>query len=252
MRLEKNKNNRWCLVVEKGARFGHLTVIKEADPVHRNGRNCRRFECLCECGNTHTSALNDLRSGKAARCNKCKIGFVHPSKIYFNDEQRKSGVLKHRKTYYAKHRDVIAIKRKIYNLNNKEKVRHREKIRHAREKGAPGKHSYEQWVQLKYEYRFMCPYCLRYEPEIALTKDHIIPISKGGSNYIDNIQPLCQPCNASKSNKIQEHYHTSLFRFSDDFNSDGFDKEKYIKDHLAMMELKYNPEKYVRRLKDAR
>lgn len=35
-----------------------------------------------------------------------------------------------------------------------------------------------------------------------LTVDHIIPKSKGGSNELDNLQPMCYACNHKKGNKI--------------------------------------------------
>lgn len=36
--------------------------------------------------------------------------------------------------------------------------------------------------------------------EILMTKDHIIPKSKGGRNHIDNYQTMCVHCNGRKSN----------------------------------------------------
>lgn len=63
---------------------------------------------------------------------------------------------------------------------------------------------------------FMCAYCKRefYPPKnwdkkkaindgiMWLEIDHIIPLSKGGRDTIDNKQCLCQRCNNRKSNKI--------------------------------------------------
>lgn len=64
-----------------------------------------------------------------------------------------------------------------------------------------GHHSNEQWEQMKKEYNFTCPSCLRKEPEIKLTRDHIVALIQGGSNDISNIQPLCQSCNTKKHTK---------------------------------------------------
>ena len=40
-----------------------------------------------------------------------------------------------------------------------------------------------------------------------LTLDHIVPISKGGKNGLDNQQTLCYSCNHAKSNKSPQANH---------------------------------------------
>lgn len=72
-----------------------------------------------------------------------------------------------------------------------------------RRRGANGKHTLKEWEILKAQYNWICPSCERQEPEIILTEDHIIPISLGGSNNIENIQPLCRSCNSKKGIKIE-------------------------------------------------
>lgn len=46
---------------------------------------------------------------------------------------------------------------------------------------------------------FTCQYCGSKPPAVILHIDHITPISKGGTNNLDNLITSCQDCNLGKS-----------------------------------------------------
>lgn len=68
-------------------------------------------------------------------------------------------------------------------------------IRRARKRQAPGTHTIAEWRRLCTWFGQVCLCCGASGP---LTKDHVVPLSRGGSDYIANLQPLCRSCNSSK------------------------------------------------------
>ena len=45
--------------------------------------------------------------------------------------------------------------------------------------------------------------CVKCDSEFEIEYDHIIPVTKGGSSTIENIQILCRKCNRKKSVSIE-------------------------------------------------
>jgi hypothetical protein len=73
--------------------------------------------------------------------------------------------------------------------------------RRARKLKAGGNFTAQEWRDLKAFYNHTCLCCGKQEPEIKLSPDHVKALADGGSNSIDNIQPLCKLCNERKYTK---------------------------------------------------
>ncbi len=55
--------------------------------------------------------------------------------------------------------------------------------------------------------RYCCQSCSQTHLQTELTIDHIIPLAKGGSNDISNLQTLCRRCNSRKRDSFDSRFH---------------------------------------------
>ena len=89
--------------------------------------------------------------------------------------------------------------KKWYN-NNKERHHERVKRHRVRKRFAEiNDLTSKQWQSIKAHYRYRCVYCNK--KTIALTQDHITPISKGGNHTVQNVVPACKSCNSAKRDR---------------------------------------------------
>ena len=100
-----------------------------------------------------------------------------------------------------KHAEERNTYQREYGKENRDKLTLFTNLRRARKLAAEGSHTDEEWQALKAFYDYKCLCCRKHEPEIRLTRDHVIPLTKGGTDSIDNVQPLCARCNSKKNNK---------------------------------------------------
>lgn len=98
-----------------------------------------------------------------------------------------------------RHSDPIA--RHTHNLKN-----HRRK---ARDLGAKGHYTAEQFLARVQFFEWKCRYCQCSLTLYTLTVDHQIPLSRGGSNWPSNLVPSCKSCNSRKHNKTPKEFISS-------------------------------------------
>ena len=62
----------------------------------------------------------------------------------------------------------------------------------------------KEWSDILEQYNYKCAYCRRSILDLpdGLVRDHVIPISRGGSNTKENIVPSCVNCNTEKHTQL--------------------------------------------------
>lgn len=106
-----------------------------------------------------------------------------------------------RAKYWREHPEKHSLHGKLYRKRHPEKVReHCNKWRATKAK-APGSHTLAKWMARVAFYGWRCFYCKLALTIKTLSKDHRIPLSRGGSDFSSNLVPACRHCNSSKGNR---------------------------------------------------
>lgn len=188
------------------------------------------------CANGHFSE----KSAKGGSCYECKSDHYVANRESCISRSREWGInnperkLETKRNYIEKNRQSINIQNREYQMRNSEKVAvwkrksyliNLEKItkdnkewrlnnpiaaraaaqrRRARLAGAGGSFTQAEVIDLLSKQKGRCAICTKKIAKTGKNKfhiDHIEPISKGGSNFISNIQLACPSCNLRKSDK---------------------------------------------------
>ena len=116
-------------------------------------------------------------------------------KVYRDKHRKKLAI--YARAHYKEHREELVAKQRVYQEGHPEQYRMYVAQRRAREASASGHVTIEQ-IQARWEYYGNKCYICGKDAEAT---DHVIPLSKGGSNWPANLRPICKRCNNSKHAK---------------------------------------------------
>ena len=211
-----------------GQRFGKLVAL-EPTGEKKDHKFIWRF--ICDCGNYKEAVGRYVVSGKVRSC-----GCLSADQEFLAERFKESRIEKtcpvcqkkftrklshaQRATYCSKaclaegykekmagesnpnyrggtDEEKIREARKLYRAKNQEMFAAINRNTKAQRKAVPGKHTADDVAKLRVRQDGKCAMCkcgLEGDGHI----DHIIPVSKGGTNFVGNIQLLCAQCNLRK------------------------------------------------------
>lgn len=78
--------------------------------------------------------------------------------------------------------------------------------------GVSGRRRKEAVRRLSKQYRWKCSYCGRDLYPQTATVDHVVPLSKGGTNDYENLRLSCARCNRDKGSSEPEQFDEHVKR----------------------------------------
>lgn len=189
-------------------------VVKTADNFHKHSKNRDGLAERCkDCRKIETAIYRDNNRDKIKESNK-RYRMANPEKVAEAEKKKPSRqpeyLRAYRRNYYLQTAEKQKEKSKEWRANNPEQRRVQERRRRALEYGAITEpYTTQQVLDL---YGTDCRFCglpidFNATPiigddgwQMGLHLDHVIPLTKGGSDTLDNIRPSHALCNIRRMN----------------------------------------------------
>jgi 5-methylcytosine-specific restriction endonuclease McrA len=188
----------------------------------QDGGNQSQTKTCSKCGETKgVGEFHKNRTCKFGVDSRCKVCI---SAIYAANKERRSAynaayyadnkahINAATAAYYAKNKERMYVANTAWKKANRDKTKAIATRRRARKANAKGDFTADQWKDRLAYHGYKCVYCgvEKHEtPEGWLSCDHMIPLSKGGTNWPSNLVPACRSCNCSKGTKTYFEYMES-------------------------------------------
>ncbi len=165
----------------------------------------------------------ECKGGLRPECKQCVCARVKAYKLAYPEEyiarsradykvhaaDRRAKQLLYMQTHPDQHREwsnAHVEEQRAYRRLHADDIRTRTRNRFALKKAAKGTHTAQQ-IREQYErQKGRCYYC---QQKVKWSKhhvDHVIPLSRGGSNDISNLVIACPTCNLSKNDRLPHEW----------------------------------------------
>lgn len=188
-------------IIREGAEK-RCSSCKEVKPVDEFYKDASRKDGLSTtCKKCHAKSVKKWEMNNAARFKEMNNNWKKAHK-----KQRAAESKKWAKAHPEYRQEVGKLWRanhpdygKHWRKKHRDKINNYAQIRRARLAGVNSELTTDEWEAVLEFYGHKCLCCGK--DNVKLTVDHVVPILLGGTHTVDNVQPLCGPCNSRKKAK---------------------------------------------------
>ncbi len=177
------------------------STCKEIKPIEQFGKNRNTksgymYECK-ECCKAYSQstrgkeAIKNHRQTEKYKQSQRRYSQTENRRLYNKQYQRSEKAKQYQKQYQHSGKRKQVLKRYRQSENGRQVNRKNTMIYRTRKTRGGGSYTIYEWFNLCEFYDFHCLKCNKQFSFKQLAVDHIKPVSKGGSSFIWNIQPLC-------------------------------------------------------------